>query len=52
MKLKDIMPFSVIFTIEVALVSSIGKRWSWRKEEYWRNDIKKSIAALKFIRNN
>ena len=51
-KIKDTMPYGVYTTIEVALRLSIKKSWEWRDDEYWRNDIKRAIAALKYIRNN
>jgi len=51
-KTKDTMPYEIYSTIEVALRLSIKKSWQWRDDEYWKNDIKKTIAALKYIRNN
>ena len=51
-KIKNTMPYGVYSTIEVALRLSIKKSWEWRDDEYWRNEIKRAIAALKYIRNN
>jgi hypothetical protein len=45
------MPFSVYATIEVALRVGIRRAWESRNDPYWRDDIKRSIAALKYIRN-
>ena len=51
-KIKDTMPYGIYSTIEVALRLSIKRHWKLRDDPYWRKDIKKSIAALKYIRNN
>ena len=44
------MPFSVYATIEVALRVRICRAWESRSDPYWRDDIKRSITALKYIR--
>jgi cytochrome b subunit of formate dehydrogenase len=51
-KIKYTMPYGVYSTIEVALRLSIKSSWKWRHDEFWRKDIKKSIEALKYIKNN
>jgi len=51
-KIKNTIPYEIYSTIEVALRLSIKKSWQWRDDEFWRKDIKKSIEALKYIRNN
>jgi hypothetical protein len=52
MKLKDTMPSNVYSTIGVGLILSIKRYWEWRYDPYWRKQIKESISALQYIRNN
>lgn len=47
----NIMPSQVYITLEINLCGMIHKMWRWRKEDYWRNELKKQIAALRYIRN-
>ena len=45
------MPYDIQHTIETSLVASILKTWEWRKEKYWRDSLKRKIAALRFMRS-
>lgn len=44
------MPHSIKNTIEITLMASITRVWEWRNDSYWRDALKKKIAALRLIR--
>ena len=44
------MAHSVYFTLEANLQSGLRKMLPWRNELYWRNQIKKQIESLRYIR--
>jgi hypothetical protein len=44
------IPHKIQTTLEVALRLSIKDSWKFRSDEYWRNWLKREIAALRYIR--
>ena len=44
------MPHKIQNTIEITLMTAISRAWEWRKDTYWRDSLKRKIAALRFIR--
>lgn len=45
------IPYEIQNTIEVTLMTAISRHWEWRKEKYWRDSLKRKIAALRFMRS-
>jgi hypothetical protein len=43
------IPHEIQYTLEVAMRVAIKKHWQWRNEPYWRDSLKREIAALRYI---